>query len=89
MDSGALERILEHPEQLLEEATRTRRATFVQEGLLQTLQVLLLEFESLLEAIVVLQGHAPAQIIVTDAGISNLDRLGPSLIPVLGGLHHR
>ena len=88
MHTCALKRVLEHPEELLEEATWASRCAFVQECLFQTLQVLLLELECFFEAIVVLKRHAAAQVVVTHARVGNLDRLRPSLAPVLRRLHH-
>ena len=83
MHTRALERVLEHPEELLEEATRARCCALVQECLFQTLQVLPLQLERFFEAIVVLQRHAAAQVVMTHARVGNLDRLRPSLAPVL------
>ena len=82
MHARALKRVLEHPEELLKEATWARCSTLIQESFFESLQVFPLQLESLLKAIIVLKTHTAAQIVVIDAGIGNFNRLGPGLVPV-------
>ena len=84
MHARALERVFEHPEKLLEVATRTALSTLAQVVLFQPSQVFTLQLESLFKAVVVLLACAAAQVVEADAGVCNFDWLGPGLTPVLG-----
>ena len=89
MHTCTLERILEHPEQLLEVATGTCRSALLQECLPQTLQVLALQLECLLEPVVILLAGTPAQVVIEDARISDFNGLLPGLSPVFRRLDDR
>ena len=90
MDPGALKRIFEHPEKLLEVSIwACCSQTIVQETLSQSLKILFLQFHRLLKAIIVLNTHASSQIVIEDAWICNLNRLHPGLTPILGRFQHR
>ena len=49
----------------------------------ELLELLALNLQSLLEPVIILDAHALAQVVVCDARISDLDRLGPVHMVVL------
>ena len=78
MDASIFEGVLEHPKELLEVLACRHPTIFCLSLTLQATQLLQLfglHLEGLLEPVIVLDAHALSEVVVGDAGISNLDGL--------------
>ena len=75
MYADALKRVFEHPEQLLEVATRACCPTLLRKTFFQASNIFALQLECLTEAVIVLQARAAPQVVTTDARVCNFDRL--------------